>query len=171
VHATLIVFRLLHILSGVFWAGAVFVATGFLLPTVRATGPAGAPFMRHLMGVQKFSVRVASAAITTVLSGLVLYFIDTRLSAGAFARSRSGQVFGLGGLSAILALIPGIAITSRAAAGLTALGDAVAAQKAPPTAEQSAEMGRLQGRMAMGAKWTMALVLIALLCMAVARYV
>ena len=63
-NATMVVLRILHIFGGVFWAGSVFMATGFLLPAVRATGPAvGGPFMRQLMGVQRLSVRIATAAI------------------------------------------------------------------------------------------------------------
>jgi uncharacterized membrane protein len=33
-------FRLVHIVAGVFWVGGVVFLTGFLLPTLRVVGPA-----------------------------------------------------------------------------------------------------------------------------------
>ncbi len=41
--------RLIHILAGIFWVGAILLIAGFLLPTSRATGREGARFMQHLM--------------------------------------------------------------------------------------------------------------------------
>ena len=69
-NVTMIVLRIIHIGAGVFWAGAVFVNEGFLLPTMKATGPGGAPFMRHLMGVKKYPVRIATSGVLVILSGL-----------------------------------------------------------------------------------------------------
>lgn len=51
----LIVPRLIHIGSGVFWAGAAVMIAAFLEPTVRAAGPEGGRFMQ----------RLAAAAVVT----------------------------------------------------------------------------------------------------------
>jgi hypothetical protein len=171
VNVSLIVLRILHVGFGVFWAGSLFFMTSLLMPAVRGVGPAGGQVMRQLVVVKKLSVRLATAAIITVLSGIILYMMDTKLSAGAFARSRMGMVFGLGGLSALLALIPGVGIVARTVNKVTVLGDAIAARGGPPTAEQSAEMARLQATIGKGSQATAGLVGIAVLCMAVARYV
>ena len=37
----IVVLRLLHIFAGVFWAGAVFMLTRFVMPAVAASGPEG----------------------------------------------------------------------------------------------------------------------------------
>ena len=46
----LVVLRIVHILAGVFWVGAVFTTILFLQPTARDVGPAAGPFMAHLAG-------------------------------------------------------------------------------------------------------------------------
>src|SRR5437763_1698563 len=106
----MIVLRLIHIGNGVFWAGGVFITAMFLIPGVRDTGPAGGAFMRHLLMVQKFPMRITSAAILTILSGIALYWIDTSSSSGAFTRTAMGIWFGIGGGAGLLALVPGIGI-------------------------------------------------------------
>jgi uncharacterized membrane protein len=168
---TMILLRIVHIVGGVFWAGAIFVTTLFLLPAVGATGPAGAQFMRHLMLVRKFSVFVAGSAIVTILAGLALYWRMMSLTGGAFARSHTGMIYGIGGASAMLALIPGIAITARLSGQLTKLGQSIEAAGRAPTADEAATMERLRSRLTGGAHAAAALVGIALLAMAIARYV
>jgi len=50
---SILAFRLIHIVSGVFWVGgAIFIAM-FLLPTLRSVGPAGGPVMSYLVQVRK----------------------------------------------------------------------------------------------------------------------
>ena len=48
--ALLIVLRLLHIVLGVFWVGAVVFIAFLLFPSVRESGPAGGAVMQRLMG-------------------------------------------------------------------------------------------------------------------------
>jgi uncharacterized membrane protein len=52
--------RLIHILAGVFWVGAIFLIAGFLLPTARAMGREGGRFMQHLMLQRRLPVFSAS---------------------------------------------------------------------------------------------------------------
>ena len=165
-----IVLRFLHIFAGVFWMGAVFTSEMFLLPTVRATGPAGAQFMGHLVRVKKFPVRVVGAAIVTVLAGLGLYWHNIAISSGAWAQTRAASTYGIGGAAAILALFPGIGMVALGATRLSALGASIQASGAQPTADQQAQMATLQKRIAIGTHATAGLTAIALLCMAIARY-
>ena len=50
----LVVLRIVHILAGVFWVGAVVTTILFLQPTARDVGPAAGPFMAHLAGKRHF---------------------------------------------------------------------------------------------------------------------
>lgn len=168
---TMIVLRIIHIGAGVFWAGAVFVNEGFLLPTMTATGPGGAPFMRHLMGVKKYPVRIATSGILVILSGLGMYWRNGALSSGVWYRSRAAMVFGIGGLSAILALIYGLAVLTRAAAKLNQTGAAVAAAGGPPSPEQAATIAAMQKKIITGTHLVAGLIGIAVIAMAIARYV
>ena len=168
---TMIVLRLIHIGTGVFWAGAVFTAAMFLGPTARDLGPAAGPFMRHLMGVKKYSMRIIVSAILTILSGAGMFWVDMHRSQGTWAGSRQGIVFSLGAVTALLALIPGIGISARMGKRLVQLSGDIAASGAPPTPEQAAEVGRLQKMLGIGAAAAAALLSITVIAMSIARYV
>ncbi len=62
---TIILLRLIHILSGVFWVGSVLFVARFLLPTLRAVGPAGGPVMQQLTQVRKLPSFMMVVAILT----------------------------------------------------------------------------------------------------------
>jgi hypothetical protein len=167
---TLILLRVVHIGLGVFWAGGVFVTALFLIPTVGAIGPAGVQFMRHLVQVRKYSAIVAASGIITILAGLALYMRMMALTDGTFARGHTGMAYGVGGAFAILALIPGIGIGARVAGQLSKLGASIEASGAPPTAEQAVTIKKLQRRLALGARSAAALIGVATVIMAIARY-
>ena len=167
---TMIVLRIIHIGAGVFWAGAVFVNEGFLLPTMKATGPGGAPFMRHLMGVKKYPVRIATAGILVILSGLGMYWRNGAVSNGTWYRSRQAMVYGIGALAAIIALVYGLAVLTRAAAKLNQAGAAVAASGGPPSPEQAATIAAMQQRITSGTHFVAGLIGIAVIAMAIGRY-
>src|SRR5438034_5087899 len=73
VDATMILLRVIHILSGVFWAGATFFLVGFLQPVVAASGPEGGRLMQRLTSQKRFQMAMPVAAGLTILSGLALY--------------------------------------------------------------------------------------------------
>jgi hypothetical protein len=167
----MIVLRVIHIAGGVFWAGAVFVNEGFLLPTVKALGPVGGQFMRHLVGVRKYSIRIATAGFLVILSGLGMYWRNGSISAGSWYRSRQAMVYGIGGLAAIIALVFGLTYILRAAGKITEIGNAVQASGGPPSAEQAAIMGAMQKRMSTGSHVVAGLIGITVIAMAIGRYV
>src|SRR5215208_6264472 len=73
VRLLMIVLRLIHILSGIFWLGAILVMTGFLLPAVRASGGEGARFMSHVMQQRRLQTYVLVAMVLTILAGLAMF--------------------------------------------------------------------------------------------------
>ena len=163
-----ILFRLIHILAGIFWVGSVFVIAGFLMPTARETGREGGRFMQHLAQRRRLPMFLSIAGLLTVLSGFVLYGRLVSSTHGQWASTRPGIVYGLGALAAIVGGITGSAISGSAARRLGAIG--ATAGTAGPSAEQQAEMGRLQARMALGSRITAGLLAVAAGAMAVARY-
>lgn len=165
---TTILLRLIHILAGIFWVGAVFVVAGFLVPTVRELGPQGGRFMQHLAQRRRLPVVLGIAGALTVLSGFAMYARLAASTHGQWAGSRPGIAYGVGALAAILGGIAGGAISGRAARRMAAIGQA--SGTAAPSAEQQAEMGRLQGRIALGSRITAGLLAVAAGAMAVARY-
>src|SRR3989442_6602255 len=103
VDATMILLRVIHILSGVFWAGATFFLVGFLQPVVAASGPEGGRLMQRLTSQKRFQMAMPVAAGRTILSGPAL---DCRGSPGVQpARITSWTRLRLA-LSSVAALLP-----------------------------------------------------------------
>jgi uncharacterized membrane protein len=161
--------RLVHILAGIFWVGAVFLIAGFLLPTLRATGREGGRFMQHLMQQRRLPLFLATAMVLTVLSGFTLYGRTLLATHGTWGATGPGMAYGLGGVSAILAAVVGMTVSGSAARRMAALGQRVT-QAGGASPEQQSEMERLQGRMVLGSRLVAAFLAIAAATMAVGRY-
>ncbi len=163
-----IILRLIHILGGIFWAGAMILLAGFLIPTVRSTGREGGRFMQTLMQQQRLQFYLSLAAGLTVLSGITMYARLAAATHGAWAGSRPGVAYSVGAVAAILAAAVGGGISGSAGRKMLAVGQAIGS--AAPSVEQQAELGRLQSRMALGARVAAGLLVIAASAMAVGRY-
>jgi hypothetical protein len=166
-----LVLRFIHIVGGVFWVGAVFLQVGFIFPTIQETGATGGRFMQELMRRRRLPVYMNAAAGLTMLSGIIMYARMAAMTNGAWAETRAGMTFGIGGLATIVAAIIGGAVVGRGAKRLAAIGGSVQASGGPPSAEQSAEITSIQGRMWGAMRVVAALLLFAVTSMAIARYV
>ena len=166
----MLVLRLIHIVGGVIWVGGMVLVAGFLFPAVRATGPHGGRVMQELMQRRRLPIYLGVAAGLTMLSGLVLYGRVAEATNGAWASSRPGMAYGVGGLAAILGAVVGPAIAGRAGRKLAVLSERVEAAGGPPSAEQVSEMAALQARMGRAMQVVMVLLLVAAAAMATARY-
>jgi hypothetical protein len=166
----MIALRLIHILLGVFWAGAAFFAAMFILPSVRAAGPAAGPFMRQLMEVRKYPIYAMVFGLVTVASGLWMYFHNNSASNGEFARSHAGMAYGFGGLTAILTLIVGAVIMGPTSAKMAKLSAQLASQGGPPTPEQQGLIKTFQDRLGLGVRLATILLCITVITMAIGRY-
>jgi len=166
----IVVLRLLHIFAGVFWAGAIFTLIRFVMPAVKASGPEGGRFVRRIAVEAGLTKALVAAGFTTVLAGLALLWHDSAGFNSAWMGSGMGVVFSIGGLAGLGALTTG-ARTGMTIGKLGALGAAIEGKGGPPSPEQAAEMQRLQARMVGSTRATAIQLAIAVICMAVARYV
>ena len=164
-----VVLRLIHILAGVSWAGAVFLMVGFVYPSMRDAGPQGGALMQQFQR-RRLPVFMNTMAGLTMLSGFILYGRAIAMTDGAFARATSGMVFGLGGLATVVAAVIGGIFVSRSAVQMGKLGASVQAAGGRPSPEQAAELGRLQARMGAAMRAVAGLLVIAVIAMATARY-
>jgi len=166
-----LVMRLIHVVVGIAWGGAIVFIAAFLLPTFKAVGPAAGPIMGHLVERKKMPMYLMAGVLLTVLSGLTLYWHDSAGFHSEWMKSGPARTYGAGGVLAIIVAIMGMAINAPTAKMLSALGEAVRASGGPPSATQAAEMQRLLGRLAGAMKVAAVLVVAAAALMAVARYV
>lgn len=161
-----VVLRLIHILAGVFWVGAAMISAFFLSPALAATGEAGQKMMGHMITKGRMSVRITVAAILTVLAGGALYWIDSGGLTSSWTSSATGLGFAIGGLFALV----GLGIGMMVGTGAHRIGEIAAAAQGKPSPDQIAQMQAAQKQMAMASKVSTAALIIALACMATARY-
>jgi hypothetical protein len=135
-----ILLRLVHIVSGAFWAGAGMMMGWFVAPAARSAGPGAGPFMQALLK-RKVTTVLVSAGFLTIGAGLWLWAIR-----GPTMTRWQDWALAIGAVSAIVALTIGIGWQRPAAAKISALGAEIASAGSPPTPQQAAEMQRLQGR-------------------------
>jgi uncharacterized membrane protein len=171
VSLTLYAVRILHVVLGAFWVGAVVFIAVFLAPSVRAAGPAGGAVMQQLMGVRHLHLWLMCAGILTLLSGLGLYWHDSAGFQSAWLGSGPGRVFGLGGVLALLATILGMAVNAPTARRMGELSARLHGAGRPPTGEEQATLAGLQARLGKASGAAAGLLLLATVMMAVARYV
>lgn len=166
----LISMRLAHILLGVFWAGTLIFNALFLIPAIRDAGPDGAKVGANLMRLRFLEIMPASATIT-VLSGLWLYWYASAGFQPAYMSSGPGMSYGIGGVTAILALGLGVGIMRPA---MLRAADIARRAAALDPAERDAQMAtaqRLRLRAAATGRIVAALLVITVAAMAVGRYV
>lgn len=162
--------RLIHIISGVFWAGAVMVIAWFLLPTAQAIGQPGGAFMQQLMFRQRLRPFLLGSMLLTILSGLTMYAWLAMEADGAWARSKMGMVIGVGAIAAIIAGGIGGGVVGRQSRKMMELGGRIQASGGPPTDAQKAEMDSYQRKIRSAFHIVAVLVVIATISMASARY-
>jgi uncharacterized membrane protein len=163
--------RFIHVVAGVAWAGAL-IFVGFLLtPAIRAVGPSGGALMQQLVRVQRLPVYLMTLMALTILSGLSLFWLDFNAFGKAWMHTGPGRTFAAGGVFAILTAIVGVAVNMPAANKLGAIMGTIQASGKAPSAEQAAELGRLQHRLYRAGQAVAVLVVLAVICMGVARYV
>lgn len=173
VNGFMVVFRIVHILAGVFWVGSVFLFVLYLQPSAAAIAPAGAPLMGELLGKRRLVDGILTMAVISVTGGLILYWHDWHLygSFGHWIGSAFGVALTVGALAAIAALGIGFSVTRPNVRRFLALGRQVADSGVPPSAEVGAEMGAIQARLKLYARVSLGLLVIAVLAMSTARYI
>ncbi|HVN14576.1 MAG TPA: hypothetical protein VMT73_02460 [Anaerolineales bacterium] len=162
----IIVLRLVHVISGAFWVGAALVFFFFIGPTIGATAESGQKFAQHLIMRTRFTTALASAGGLTVLAGLILYWLDSNGLTSAWMHSGPGVGFALGGVFGIIGLIFG-GMVGTTNGRMAKLGSQI---QGKPTSEQLSQIQAFQKQLAVIAPINTYALLLALLCMSVARY-
>lgn len=160
--------RLLHILSGVFWAGTLMFMAFFLFPAVRDAGPEGGKVVAELTR-RKFTEIVPIVALVSILSGFWLYWYASVGFQPAYMGSRVGMTYGIGGAAAILSLLVGMTVVRPSMKRAAELSGA--AGGGSPDQARMAQIQGLRARAGKGGQIVALLLLVAIAAMAVGRYV
>ncbi len=166
----ILILRLVHVVGGILWVGGLVSVAFFILPSVFAAGPAGGLVMKELVQIRRMPNIMMGFAWATVLAGFALFYNDARGAGNNWTSSRTGSVIGAGAVLAIVAIVIGMIFSAPTAKKLGAHAAAMLARGGPPTAEDRAEMARLQRRMLVSARIVVVLVILAAATMAMGRY-
>lgn len=164
----IVFFRLVHIPAAVIWAGGAAFTTFYLEPTAAKLGPDAEKVVGEFLR-RKMNVYFAAAATLTVVGGIVLYLKDAG-GLQLWLGTTTGVVFSIGALTGIIAWALGGAVIPRTTQQIVALGAEMRAAGGPPSADLMARMHAAQERLKVVGQVDFALVAIAIVCMATARY-
>jgi uncharacterized membrane protein len=170
--AFFIVFRLLHILAGVLWVGSAFLFVGFIGPAAAEVGPSAGPLLTAAVKKRKVAKVITGLGFATVLAGWALWLRDASLAGswGDWLSSRFGLVLTIGGVLATVAAFVGTIGVGRNVERLVDLGGEVARSGGPPSAEQQSRLDHLGRELERHGKMDLALLVLAVVAMATARY-
>lgn len=164
-NTTITILRVIHIVSGVIWAGGAFTMTGFVGPTAQILKQDAAKFMQTFN--QKFPIGMGIAGTLTVLSGLTMYVIKFGWSLNF--NSFENTALTLGALGGITAYLIGIIVLMKNNNRIAEIGKEAAASGGPPSDAQMAEIGALQESNAKAGMWVTILVTIAIIGMSLSE--
>lgn len=165
-----ILLRVVHIGSAVFWVGAAYAFFLFVQPAVRSLGPdSEGKFMGNLTRVQRFPTIIFVATILTVGAGLLLYLRDAG-GLQLWLGSRTGVGFTIGALAGIVSFAIGPSVILPTIGKLDEIGKTLEAGHRPPTPEEGAAIQALQARLHTFGKVDLVFLAIAVVLMATSRY-
>ena len=165
-----IALRIVHIFSGVVWAGGAALFFFYIEPTINKLGPDAEKFVDEMFNRRKLPVYFAIASTLTVVGGLILYWRDSNGLEAAWITSAPGLAFTVGGIAAIIAWLAGPLLIPPNVRRLGEIGAQIKAAGGPPPPELLTEMHATQERLRKIGLADLILIGIAVLTMAVARY-
>ncbi len=169
-HAIVIALRVVHIVTGAFWAGAVIFINLLLLPSIGAAGPAGGRVMTELKQRKQHAVLFWTSTLA-IMSGLSLLWIDSGGFSHDWFRAPIGIALTFGGIAALT----GFAVGFVAVRPLAIRMEEMQAEMARATTDALRQsylprLGELRGRLTMLGRVATSCVSVAVVAMAVARY-
>ena len=164
-----IVLRIAHIFGGVMWVGGSALFFFFLEPAAKATAPESRKYMGHLMSRGRFITFMAVASLTTIIAGALLYWRASGFRI-EWITSGPGLGFTIGATASIIVFLFGNLVIGPTAERLATLVQRIQDAGVAPSAEQTAELHRLEARMTRLGRIDILLLGLALLTMATARY-
>jgi uncharacterized membrane protein len=169
-HATIILIRVIHILSAIFWVGTLLFTTFYLFPTLASVGASADTVMA---GLQKRGMlrAIPGSGVVAILSGATLLWLTSGGSMSAYARTPVGRTFMNSGGIAILAFLIGIIVARPAGMKIIQVSKELnAAPPGPARDALEAQVASLRKRLSTTTIIVSLLVMLAAAGMAVARY-
>lgn len=162
--------RLVHIVAGIAWVGFGWFMAFMLRPAVKALGQDGQAFMRGLVKHTPVVSIMPVVALLTVVSGLLLYYRISDHFNSDWMRSAAGVVLTIGSIAGIVEFVFGGIVIGPTMGKIGQLAKALESEGQPPSQDQLSQLRGLQARMGWAEPLSSSLTLVAVIGMAVARY-
>ena len=166
----MIFLRLIHIVCGVFWAGATLYLAGFIIPAVKALGPDGGKFMGQLSRTNRLPLVMNAAGTLTVLCGLLMFEQVSGTFQPEWFLTNHGMLLTIGGILGLLAYAIGLGVSFPTILRMNAIGKVVSASGGPPSPEQMQELQRLRKKLFTATNIIAILLLTSVSFMSIIRY-
>jgi len=166
----LVVLRLLHITSSVFWAGSAIYLAAFVLPAVKSAGPEGGKFMQALARTNSLPMVMNIVSSISVVTGVLLVGKLSGDFSPNWFLSTHGMILLGGGLTALLSFTIGQTVNRPTVGKISALNKVIVAQGTAPNAEQIANLGALRMRLAIATNLIAWLLGFSVILMSMAKY-
>lgn len=164
-----VLLRLVHILCGVYWAGAlIFIAT-MLEPSIRAAGESGAGVMPALVHRRFLTIMPIIAALT-ILSGIDLMRRDSAGFSSEWFSSPLGATLTVGAALALVAFVIGVGVMRPTVLRMGRLAREAAQTPDGGGEARQAEIAVLRRRSVLSGRAVAALLAATVIAMAIARY-
>jgi uncharacterized membrane protein len=164
-----LILRIVHIVTGVFWAGTVFFLVSYLMPSMAAAGPGAGPVQGELMKRKLFQ-RLPIIAMLAIISGFWMYYLRMQGTSGKPPREL--MVLGVGGIAAVVAIIIGFTTVRPAQDRIAAMSPEANGMPAGPAKDAKlAEIAGLRKKLTMMSRIVASLLGVTVVAMAIARYV
>jgi uncharacterized membrane protein len=166
----LVFLRSIHIITGVFWAGAAMYLGWFVIPAAKAAGPEGGKFMQQLGQTNRLPIVMNTASMLCILSGILLLW---ELSAGfntEWLSTRHGIILLTGSLFTLLAFLEGFLIIRPNVEKMNHISKSVAMAGGPPSSEQIQQLMIIRNKIAAASRIGAILLLAAVIGMSLLRY-
>lgn len=165
-----IALRAVHIFGGIAWVGGAALFFFYLEPAINKLGPDAEKFVDEVINKRKLPIYFVAASTLTVVAGVWLYWRDSNGLQMAWISSPTGIAFTTGGIAALIAWAGGNLLIPRTLMQLNAHVTQMRAAGGPPTPEMLATLQAIQHRLRRLGLADLILLGVAVLTMAVARY-
>jgi len=166
----LIILRIIHIFSGIAWVGWGLFMLLFFVPTMQRLGPDGGKFMQNMLVHTQYALFLPLSAVLTVLSGIWMFIIVSSGFNVNWISQGQGIVLSLGALFGLLAFGHGLFTLRVYTIQMKNIASQILSSEGPPSPELVGQLPPLAAKIGINSRISMALVIIAVLGMASARY-
>ncbi|MEO8620499.1 MAG: hypothetical protein ABI625_05500 [bacterium] len=167
----LVALRFLHVLSGVFWAGAAFVLAGFVVRGPERSSEADGRFIGQMMLERRLSYTLVISAVVAIGSGVGLFRKFFAHAKWDWSHPAPNEAYAIGFFAAAAAFLVMIGLGIPVGMALRRCRNAIDATGGRATQPLNVEHARLVRRNAWVWRSTAALLFVTVTTMAVGRYI